>query len=358
MEYLKDKQYYINLYDKFTIEECRRTEMSSRKVAPKEALRGEKIPEGYTAEGVCAIANELLLYFHTGDRYLEKESTIRKWMDADRQRDEYYNRPEPLTYCPVCNNKMELIVKHLEEKAELADAKMLYLYRCDPCDQKKGIYSDGTQYIFKSDYCPKCQSNLETKTKEFKNSTRVTRICSKCGYKDSHSYDLNVASKKKQPDPNYENDRTRFCITQEEGEKYRDWRHNLNWLMEHEKDKEMHKEAYEKAQKTCVLTVAQLSERINKAIAKNDFVGLTISSPEISRDLIINFSVQDMKSGRSEYDSKKELKNLIADVLMDSNWRIMSEGISYKLGVLTGRLRGQENQENIYEDLKQSKIVE
>jgi len=42
MIYLKDKQYYSDLYDKFTIEECRRTETSSREVAAEKALRGKK----------------------------------------------------------------------------------------------------------------------------------------------------------------------------------------------------------------------------------------------------------------------------------------------------------------------------
>lgn len=166
MVHLKEKQYYIDLHDKFTVELCRDSEERHIKQMEEEIKKGVKIPKGYTADGVYRMTNELVMYFITGDRYLEKENTIAKWMDEDRQRDEYYDKAEPLAYCPGCNNHMELITKHLEENHGLADAKMLYIYKCYSCDQKKGVYSDGQPYIFKSDFCPECGTELRVKSKE------------------------------------------------------------------------------------------------------------------------------------------------------------------------------------------------
>jgi hypothetical protein len=41
------------------------------------------------------------------------------------------------------------------------------------------------------------------------------------------------------------------------------------------------------------------------------------------------------------------LKKLIQKALEDTNWRLMSEGISYRLGYLKGRLRAYESEEDL-----------
>ncbi len=45
----------------------------------------------------------------------------------------------------------------------------------------------------------------------------------------------------------------------------------------------------------------------------------------------------------SEYD----LKRLLKKTLEDTNWRLMSDGVNYKLRFLSGRLRGVERGEGI-----------
>jgi hypothetical protein len=37
-----------------------------------------------------------------------------------------------------------------------------------------------------------------------------------------------------------------------------------------------------------------------------------------------------------------QLKKIIEKSLKDTNWKLMSDGISCKLGILRGRLRGEE----------------
>ena len=292
------------------------------------------------------------MYFKTGDRYMNKESTIQEWMEEDRKRDELYEKQEPLVYCPSCNEKMEFVFKHLEEKFKSSETRVLYLYRCDDCNQKRGVYDNGEPYVFKSDICPNCNAELEVSTKETKDKTTIKSICKKCGYTDTHIYDLTDDPKTKEIDPDFEKDRARFCLSVEDGDKYCGWITGLKYVMEDVKDKEVHKEAYEKAKKTKILTIAQLSDLLSKKLAKENFGGLMISSPEIGRDLVISFNVQDMKADRIKVNSKQDLKKILGDLLIDTNWHLMSEGLNYKLGILSGRLRGQDSEENIYEDLK------
>jgi translation initiation factor IF-1 len=62
--------------------------------------------------------------------------------------------------------------------------------------------------------------------------------------------------------------------------------------------------------------------------------------------MIIEFTVQDNKTGRGEYDSRIQLQRIIKKTLENTNWRLMSEGVNYRLGILSGRLRGYENEED------------
>ena len=55
----------------------------------------------------------------------------------------------------------------------------------------------------------------------------------------------------------------------------------------------------------------------------------------------------DNKSDRKEYDSKKGLQKLINKILVNTNWRLMSDGVDYRLGYLSGRLRAYEKEEDL-----------
>lgn len=59
------------------------------------------------------------------------------------------------------------------------------------------------------------------------------------------------------------------------------------------------------------------------------------------------FTVYEKKADREEYDSKKTLEKLIKEALADTNWRLMSDSVSYRLGMLEGRLRAYEREEDL-----------
>lgn len=354
MKYLKDKQYYIDLYDKFTVEHCRRLIGSSTRIANEEIKENPKTNPKLIMKRNLAIA-EVPLFFETGDRYLEKERTIQKWIESDRQKDEIISAEAPLIFCIECNKPMELFITDIESNLENDSNRAYYLYRCNNCKEKRGIYSDGEPYVFKANFCPECKSEWDSTTKKTKNKLTVKHKCKKCGQIESHSYDLNKKPKPEEIDPNFEKDKEKFCISEKDGEYYRNWMSIVKNFMEKEKDEKLHKKELEKAKSTKILAIADLSTLLSKQLAKSNYIGLTISNPEIGRDLIISFTVQDSQGGRMEYDSSRELKKLLGSVLEETNWHLMSDGIRYKLGILSGRLRGQDSTEHIYEDLKNEK---
>jgi len=121
----------------------------------------------------------------------------------------------------------------------------------------------------------------------------------------------------------------------------------LSRLVERMKDEDKNKELYEKLAKIKKLTVAELQKLLAAALKKEGYINLEFSKLEIGKDVITGFTVQDNKSGRVEYDSRTVLQKLIKQTLSDTNWRLMSEGINYRLGILSGRLRGYENEEDL-----------
>lgn len=75
----------------------------------------------------------------------------------------------------------------------------------------------------------------------------------------------------------------------------------------------------------------------------------------MGKDVYVGFSCLDSKSDRSDYDSRKTLKKLVDEALEDTNWRLMSDGISYRLGYLNGWLRAYEREEDIKNLVMKSK---
>ncbi|MBU1046233.1 hypothetical protein KKH36_00430 [Patescibacteria group bacterium] len=74
----------------------------------------------------------------------------------------------------------------------------------------------------------------------------------------------------------------------------------------------------------------------------------------MDRIVSLSFTLEDSKT-ENEYDSKNNLKKLIKKRLEDTNWRLMSEGIDYRLGVLSGKFRVYEKEEDLVKLIKNAK---
>lgn len=71
----------------------------------------------------------------------------------------------------------------------------------------------------------------------------------------------------------------------------------------------------------------------------------------MGRNVTVRFSIEDNKE-RDGYNARMDLKKLLNKVLEDTNWRLMSEGISERIGILSGRLRAYESEEDLVKLVK------
>ena len=113
------------------------------------------------------------------------------------------------------------------------------------------------------------------------------------------------------------------------------------------KEKEQHKDLYEKATKLKKLKIIELEKHLTFTLKKESYVQLQLGSPEIGKDVIVPFTIHDSNSKRDERESSSDLTKLIKKKLKGTNWRLMTDGVSYRLGMLSGRLRGYEQEEGL-----------
>ncbi len=121
----------------------------------------------------------------------------------------------------------------------------------------------------------------------------------------------------------------------------------LSKLVKDWEEKETHKELYEKLAKIKKLTIAELQKLLVPALKRKEYTKLELLKPEIGKYVVAGFSVQDSKVSRGEHDSKMQLQRTIRKALENTNWRLMSGGVNYRLGIISGRLRGYENEEDL-----------
>ncbi len=354
MNYLKDKSYYVDLYDRFTVEECHRVEASLKDDKVWHSKADYKKMSENEQNHVRGAAMRLALYLTAGERYMHKEETIRQWMERDQKRDDRLaGAIEPHAVCKKCNVKMEYIFRELRDSDN--QDRVLFFFTCPSCKGHRALFDNGEGYTPKAQLCPNCQAELEVNSARKGNKITSDYECFHCGFKKQNILNLTAKSSEEKPDPNFEKDKARFCISEEDGKRYVQEKYNLkefNAMLDKEKEREKNKELYDAVAKIKKLSVADLQRLLVPALQKESYGKLELSNPEIRKEVIVGFTVQDEKSGRAEYDSRKQLEKTIEQTLEGTNWRLMSDGTSYRLGILSGRLKGVENEDDLIELVK------
>lgn len=346
-KHLKTKKYYEDLYDKQTVEDCRYSESLSNEIVNNKSDIKKVIND---------VALNLLLYCKTGERYLDKEETINKWIKRDKLKDELLEKSiqSENIYCNQCNELMsyELHTLHIDNLTK--KDRVLYIFRCSKCRKGKGVFENGEEYIRKPELCEKCNTEL-SKRDERKNEKIITFYeCPECGFKKKEELDLSE-NKGEKEDKNFKKDKLRFCLSKEKGNEYYDFKikmDNIQKVIDKQKEKDDNKELYKKVSELKKLNVVALEKLLTPALEKEGYIRFELSEPEIGKDVFIKFFVRDEKSEREEYNSKSNLKKIIKKTLKNTNWRLMSEGLSYRLGILSGRLRGYEKEEDLIKLIK------
>ena len=350
-KYLKPEQYYRDLYDRHTVELCRDlVRIHSKPIKNPPLYKGQK-PSKKLVETVSQMGLAWSLMFEKGHRYIEKENTIARWISKAEERDQLYESAESLEgiHCLTCRSVMKVGNKTLMTDLEKPD-RILFMFDCpNDCRPSRAFYDNGEEWKPKPHLCPKCRSELDSKDTVTKSKFIIHYRCSSCGFTKTDEIKRTVPAKEK-PDPNFEADRTKYCLSKEEGEKWRGElvrMEGMKQFVEKFKEREDNKELYDRVSKIKKLTVIELEKLLAPALEKGGYIQLRFANPEIDKNVIVPFTTQDSKSGRESRASEYDLKRLIKKTLDDTNWRLMTDGVSYRLGVLSGRLRGYESEEDL-----------
>ncbi len=357
MNYLKDKQHYIDRYDLLTIKECLEVidfctkvyvEMGNKEEAKKFSLTDK-------AKGTNWMTNQYL-FLAKACRYEQKEETINKWTSDDSVKQEKYETtslPKNIL-CTNCNKSMQSTLKHLETLDD--PMRMMFLFECTLCRQKKWIYEDGSERESKPQLCPKCNHKIKLSViKESKDKIIYKTTCPFCDFSEITTDDLGKRRSKWKEQEEQDKKllltyREQFC-SEENGKEAFDYveASKVAKVVYNEEFKKYDSQAYQQIIQLKKLTVVELEKLLNPLLKEKHFVKLSLNNPEIGKYFIVPFSIQDNDSMRKQEASVSSLEIIIKEALEGTNWRLMSDGLSYRLGYISGRLKGYENEEDFFE---------
>lgn len=353
--YLKDRKHYEERYDLATIEKCRTGErivnlsfIEIEKKLPKKELQ-EKTPGWY------------LLYSQLYFLYVEavaafraenKDATIEKWMDEDRKRDDRIDKATLSAgiYCRSCGKDMNLVSKDYMHRDGQKDDDILFMLDCTHCNKRQAYWQDGTLWEGAKHECEKCGGSTVSKHTKKNDLLTWTETCKMCKHVKTDSMDLSSRNEPKEVDPYLELDLKRFVFDSSMmfnfSQKVSHFE-RMAKLHESTEDKIKLPDVYDGIKQVKRLKIAQLKEILEPIYAKNGYSDFKFGEPRIGREVSIEFSCLDTIDDREEYQSKKILQKAIEKILEDTNWRLMSAGLSYRIGYVTGSLRAYETDEDI-----------
>lgn len=355
MQYLKDKQHYEDLYDLHTIESCLLTINSTKSVIEKKAQIGKRDMK----VSVDGMAN-FILYFKKGERYRTKAEIIEKWMNDDRKLEEKLSNAIFPSYvdCTHCHGELKEESRHIDSILD-ANPRIQFFAICESCERVGMIWNNGERYIPKPSLCPKCHADLKTSTKYTENKDTITEKCPKCDYKNTQVYNFEKSQKERESEEAKDREllvkyRSEFCLSDKEGADYITQMENMKRLSEMMKESEAKQKDpdYQKARSVKKVTVTELHKILIKKFKADSYINLNFENPQIDRYVIVPFTVQDEKKSRNKDKSIKDLRRIFNFTLDNLNWRLMSDGIEYRMGYLKGRLKGYENDDELAKFIK------
>lgn len=365
--HLKDRKHYEDSYDRSTVETGRRCSVyyddfytDFEKKRPKDDKIGK--PGNAILLNIFymqAVGDELVR------RYRERDDSIQQRMAVDEAKDaqiaEARLTEEP--YCHHCNKQgLRIIDKslmHRKEKYEIGDPEeVLFMLSCPQCKKNSAFWEDGAAWKPKPTLCPKCRTEMTHKSTHTKKAVTFTYLCPSCKHSYKDRMDL-TTDKKEKPDPDYDKDRIHYCLLDKEfRDKLFEIQRGLREMAElgkkFKEDKD-NKHIYDAMKELKKPKIAELSELLGPVLEKAGYTEFSLDKPEMGKDVFVGFNCLDSKSGREDYDSRKTLQKLVRKTLEDTNWRLMSDGISYRLGYLNGRLRAYEKEDDIKQLVLKSK---
>jgi DNA-directed RNA polymerase subunit RPC12/RpoP len=284
--------------------------------------------------------------------WVKRKETIEEWIQRDRERDHFLeDTPAPKARCEYCGKSPILREKNLESWIWEKPDRILFYFKCEPCNEVITIYDNGDVLKRENPRCPECQSKLvpSAYTKKSEGIYETTDSCAECGYTVTEKMDLRTP--KKEPDPDFEKDRTRFCIPYEEAsKKYYDWTSSIDQMkrvLDDITEKDEKKEVYDALNQMKKMSVKALEKFLSVELGKLGYSDFMLSKPDISKDIQVHFTMVDLIEENDRYNSVKNARAQLNTLLNDTNWVLMSEWLEYRLGIIRGKLRGIDNKDEL-----------
>lgn len=354
--HLKEHQYYEDRYDDGTVATCRSGE---RIVNDSFKIMEKKLPTGELVErqaGWYLEYSKLYFWFvesAAAARHENRDATIAKWIEEDQKKDARLASAHIAggTYCRSCGKDMRVISKDYMRRDGRKEDDILLMFECDDCNKRMALWQDGTEWEGVKRECEKCAGDVTSKHTKKNGVITWTETCVKCGHVKTETLDLSDKDKEPEPvDPYLELDRKRFVFDSDIMFKYDQKLKHLQRLAKlhaDTADRVEHVDIYDAIKAVKKLKIAQLSELLTPFVTRKQYTDFKLGQPQLGREVSLDFNCLDAKDDREEYQSKKDLQKLIEKTLIDTNWRLMSDGVSYRLGYLTGRLRAYESEEDL-----------
>jgi len=356
VDYLKDDQYYIDLYDLHTIEECLDYYWSIKNGFIKS--RKKEFPK-YTDEKFNQEINKclnMMLFGIKGERYRHKVERIKEWTEKDKLVQEKYDKAIPPlgVLCRKCHSSTKVTSKDLLGSFE-PDSKVLFMFECLKCKKRQALYEDGSEWEYEKPRCPKCKSPLKnTVKKPNKDLLIFIDSCTKCSYSKKYITDFEKSRKEQEEKEAkhkklLETYRKDFVLDDKSGQEYIEQMEAMEVasIIREEERQKYESPVYQRSLQLKKTTIIELEKLLIQSLEKAKYIKLSFDKPEIGQYVIVPFTIQDSDSSRKDRISSFELEKVIKDTLEDTNWRLLSNSIMYRLGFLEGKLKGYEQEEDM-----------
>lgn len=344
-KYRKSDQYYVDEYDRRTILLLK--ELEIREAEKRKAAQSSEVKQRVLIQEYVSLDS---FYHNAVMRARNKANSILTSIQLHEQYDRLVAKyPEPQNIsCKTCNSLMFVCNHFFKEGA----AEILFVFECPQGHSpKRALYPSGEEFYLPQRRCEKCSGLLHSTTKKTKKKFTVIETCKKCKSKRVDEIDI----PKGEYEPINEEERIKYCNAYVGLNTFREDLHLVDELAKSLEKQRKEKEEQEKYSFDIVLRlkIPQLEDRLLRLTEKKNYTKLSFEKPVFSSHTVLQFSLQDPTS-RSEKESLKQLQKIIQADLFLTNWRLIKTELTYRMGYLTGKVKGFEQDDDI---LKISKEI-
>lgn len=337
-KYRKSDQHYIDEYDKRTIFLLK--ELESQEAIKRTAAMSLEEKQRMLIEEYASLDS----FFHNAVmRARNKQDFIQTSIQDDEERDRLvskYSEPQNIN-CKTCNSTM-FVCNHFFKEGP---TEIIFVFECPHGHSpRRAFYANGKEFHFPERRCEKCNSELHLTTKKTKKKLTYIETCKKC--KSKKVDEINIS--KGDNDTINEEERKKYCTAYVNQNTF--WE-DLKLVADLAKSfGEQRKEKQEKEEygfdTVQRIKIPQLEQRISQLTEKEGYTKFSFEKPVFTSHTVITFSVQD-PTDRSEKESRKQLLKALQVDLFETNWRLVSAELTYRMGYLTGKIKGFEQDDDI-----------